>query len=67
VHLAKLKRMTSKPVLAGFGISTPEQARAISRMSDGVIVGSAVINHLKKGVPAAERFIKKMSEAVHGA
>ncbi|MEI7752028.1 MAG: tryptophan synthase subunit alpha [Candidatus Omnitrophota bacterium] len=64
-HLAKLKRMTSKPVLAGFGISTPEQARAISRMSDGVIVGSAVINHLKKGVPAAERFIKKMSHAVH--
>jgi tryptophan synthase alpha chain len=66
-HLAKLKRMTAKPVLAGFGISTPEQAQAISRMSDGVIVGSAVINHLKKGVPAAERFIEQMSRAVHGA
>ncbi len=66
-HLAKLKRMTSKPVLAGFGISTPEQARAISRMSDGVIVGSAVINHLKKGISTAERFILKMSQAVHGA
>lgn len=67
VHLAKLKRMTSKPVLAGFGISTPEQARAISRMSDGVIVGSAVIEHLKRGVPAAERFILKMSHAIHGS
>jgi tryptophan synthase alpha chain len=66
-HLSKLKRMTSKPVLAGFGISTPEQARDISRMSDGVIVGSAVINHLRKGVPAAERFIEKMSRAVHGS
>lgn len=66
-HLSKLKSMTSKPVLAGFGISTPEQARAITKMSDGVIVGSAVIEHLKKGVPAAERFIKKMSRAVHGA
>jgi len=66
-HLAKLKRMTAKPVLAGFGISTPEQAREISRMSDGVIVGSAVIEHLKRGVPAAERFIEKMARAVHCA
>lgn len=65
-HLSKLKRMTSKPVLAGFGISTPDQARAISRMSDGVIVGSAVIEHLKHGVPAAESFIEKMARAVHG-
>ncbi len=66
-HLQKLKRMTKKPVLVGFGVSTPEQAKDISRMSDGVIVGSAVINHLKKGVPSAERFIAKMSRAVHGA
>ncbi len=66
-HLAKLKRMTPKPVLVGFGISTPEQARAISRMSDGVIVGSAVIGHLKRGIPAAEHFIEEMSRAVHGA
>jgi tryptophan synthase alpha chain len=66
-HLAKLKRMTTKPVLAGFGISTPEQAKNISRMSDGVIVGSAVIEHLKRGIPSAERFIEKMSRAVHAA
>ncbi len=66
-HLSKLKRMTSKPVLAGFGISTPKQARDISRVSDGVIVGSAVIERLKRGVPAAERFIGAMSRAVHGA
>jgi tryptophan synthase alpha chain len=66
-HLLKLKRMTSKPILAGFGISTPEQAKNISRMSDGVIVGSAVIEHLKRGIPSAERFIEKMSRAVHGA
>ena len=66
-HLAKLKRMTEKPVLAGFGISTPEQAKAISCMSDGVIVGSAVIEHLKSGIPTAERFIEKMVRAVHNA
>lgn len=64
-HLRKLKRMTSKPVLVGFGVSTPEQAQAIAKMSDGVIVGSAVIEHLKRGVGAAERFIEKMAKAVH--
>jgi tryptophan synthase alpha subunit len=66
-HLKKLKRMTKKPVLAGFGVSTPKQAAEISRISDGVIVGSAVINHLRKGIPAAERFIETMSKAVHSA
>jgi len=64
-HLKKLKRLTHKPVLAGFGISTPEQAAAISKISDGVIVGSAVINQLKKSVPAAEQFIAKLARAVH--
>lgn len=64
-HLAKLKRMSSKPVLVGFGVSNPEQAQEISRMSHGVIVGSAVIERLKRGVGCAERFIEKMSAAVH--
>jgi len=66
-HLKKLKRMTKKPVLAGFGVSTPVQAAEISKISDGVIVGSAVINHLRKSIPAAERFIEQMSRAVHSA
>ena len=66
-HLTKLKRMSSKPVLVGFGVSTPEQAWEISRMSHGVIVGSAVIEHLKRGISVAEGFIEKMSCSVHRA
>lgn len=66
-HLGKLKRMTAKPVLVGFGVSTPKQARAIAAMSDGVIVGSAVIERLKRGIGPAERFIKTMAQAVHGS
>lgn len=64
-HLKKLKRMTKKPVLVGFGVSTPEQAHEIARLADGVIVGSAVINHLKKSVSAAERFVAKMARTIH--
>lgn len=41
--LARIKRHTDKPVAVGFGISTPEQARTIAGMADGVIVGSALV------------------------
>jgi tryptophan synthase alpha chain len=43
-----LKRVTKKPVLVGFGISTAEQVRSISEAADGVIVGSAIIERLKQ-------------------
>ena len=42
-HLRVLRGITTKPVCVGFGISTPEQAAAVGRIADGVIVGSAVV------------------------
>ena len=57
--------MTSKPVLVGFGVSTPNQAKLVARISDGVIVGSAVIREIQKGILSAERLIKRISRAVH--
>ncbi|MFM9194300.1 MAG: tryptophan synthase subunit alpha, partial [Planctomycetia bacterium] len=33
-------------IVVGFGISSPEQARAVARVADGVFVGSAVVRHL---------------------
>jgi tryptophan synthase alpha chain len=41
--LKRLKSVTDKPVAVGFGISTPAQASAISRVADGIIVGSAIV------------------------
>ena len=41
-----LRTKTDVPILVGFGISTPEQARAVAQVADGVIVGSAVVRHL---------------------
>jgi tryptophan synthase alpha chain len=38
-----VKAVTDKPVAVGFGVSQPEQARAIAAFADGVIVGSALI------------------------
>ena len=45
-HLQKLKAVSSVPVLAGFGISTPEQVELIGSYADGVIVGSAIVTAL---------------------
>jgi len=46
--LKAIKKMTNKPVACGFGISNPEQAGKVSRYSDGVIVGSAIIDVIEK-------------------
>lgn len=42
-HLKQLKDNSPVPVLAGFGISTPEQVRSVGSLADGVIVGSAIV------------------------
>jgi tryptophan synthase alpha chain len=39
----RVREHTSVPVCVGFGISTPEQARVVGRMADGVIVGTACV------------------------
>jgi tryptophan synthase alpha chain len=43
-----IKEQSEKPVAVGFGISTPEQAREVSRFADGVIVGSAIVKIIEE-------------------
>lgn len=42
-EVEKIRRMTPLPVVVGFGISRPEQAREIGCFADGVVIGSAVV------------------------
>lgn len=44
VAMARLRAATDLPVAVGFGIRTPEQAAAIGRVADGVVVGSAIVD-----------------------
>lgn len=64
----RVRRRTSAPLAVGFGISTPEQAAAIGRMADGVIVGSALINAVDRadsGKPqAATDFVRSLRESM---
>ena len=43
VAVKRIKEISQKPVAVGFGISSPEQAKTVSRFADGVIVGSAIV------------------------
>lgn len=47
----RLKDMTDKPVLIGFGISTPDQAREACEVADGVVVASALMRRYLDGSP----------------
>lgn len=48
-YLQSLKKVSRVPVLAGFGVSSAEQARELSSYCDGVIVGSAIVDLLHEG------------------
>ncbi|EXJ23948.1 Tryptophan synthase alpha chain [Alkalibacterium sp. AK22] len=43
-YIQELKKMTDTPVLAGFGVSTPDHVRQLSEYGDGVVVGSQIVN-----------------------
>ncbi|TVP93015.1 tryptophan synthase subunit alpha, partial [Alkalibacterium sp.] len=48
-YIQELKEMTSTPVLAGFGVSTPDHVRQLSQYGDGVVVGSQIVNCFHEG------------------
>ncbi len=48
-YLQELQSHTSAPVLAGFGVSTPEQVKELGQYCDGVIVGSKIVELLAAG------------------
>ncbi len=46
-YLADVRSKTTKPLVVGFGVSTPEQVKAMAEVVDGVIVGSAVVRQIE--------------------
>lgn len=69
-QLLRIRKVTSKPVLVGFGVSNPSQVQKICRFSDGVIVGSAIINCIQKtGADFRKvcRFVEKLLKATKGS
>ena len=66
-----IRQNTRIPCAIGFGISTPEQAKAMAGLSDGAIVGSAIIKLIEKhgkdaAAPVGE-YVRRMKEAIRSA
>ena len=63
-----IKSVTQIPVAIGFGIHTPQQAAEMSRIANGVIVGSAIVKivaqHGTEAAPYIYNYVKEMKEAV---
>lgn len=58
---------TNIPCAIGFGISTPEQAKAMAALSDGAIVGSAIIKLLEKYGKTAPQYVGEYVKAMKDA
>ncbi|MBR4208802.1 MAG: tryptophan synthase subunit alpha [Lachnospiraceae bacterium] len=63
-----VKQAKDIPCAIGFGISTPEQARKMAAVSDGAIVGSAIMKliaaHGRESVPYVAQYVREMKDAV---
>jgi tryptophan synthase alpha chain len=64
--VARIKRHCHLPVAVGFGVRTADQAAAIARGADGVVVGSALVNALKDTLDANNRATSRTLGAVTG-
>lgn len=66
-----VRQATDTPCAVGFGISTPRQAEEMAAVSDGAIVGSAIVKMIEKygadSIPYVAEYVRKMKNAVKNA
>jgi len=60
----RVRAVTDAPLYAGFGISTPEHARAAAELADGIVVGSRAIEVAQDGRAALAAYVRSLREAV---
>lgn len=64
--LERLRLATSLPICVGFGISTGQQAAAVGKLADGVVVGSALVQASGRSVDEAIQLTASLRAAVDG-
>jgi tryptophan synthase alpha chain len=70
--VAAVRKASPVPVVIGFGVSKPEQARALGSLADGVVVGSAIVSRIAQPGPAAARakrvkgFVASLAKGLRG-
>jgi len=65
-RVSAIKKRSRLPVAVGFGISTPEQAQALGRVADGIVVGSAIVRLIERYgqspelISAVKQFVRSL-------
>ena len=60
----RVRAATELPLYAGFGISTPEQARAAAELSDGIAVGTSAVEAAETGPEALRSYVQSLRKAL---
>jgi tryptophan synthase alpha chain len=63
----RVRRVTTVPLYAGFGISTPEHARAAGELVDGIVVGSRAVEAAEAGAAELGTFVASLRSALDAA
>jgi tryptophan synthase alpha chain len=68
-EVARIQKASGLPVVVGFGVNTPEKARGIAGVADGVVVGSAIVGRIAQGdsVPDVLQFVQSLTDGAHSA
>ena len=64
--IRRLRSATKLPICVGFGISTPEQARSVGKLADGVVVGSALVKAAGNGPEDVLKLTRSLREGLDG-
>jgi len=62
--IGRLRRATDLPICVGFGVSRPEQARAVAALADGVVVGSAIVRAAGESIASAVSLASSLRAAI---
>ncbi len=62
--ISNIKKYTDKPIAVGFGVSTPLEATAVAKVSDGVIVGSAIVKRIHETPNELESYLISLRKAI---
>jgi tryptophan synthase alpha chain len=65
--VSRARAVTNLPLYAGFGISTPEQAREAAALADGIVVGSRAIEVAEAGPQALREYVASLRAAIDAA
>jgi tryptophan synthase alpha chain len=64
IFISGIRKYTDKPIAVGFGVSSPEEASSVSKVSDGVIVGSAIVKRLHESPGDLRGYLISLREAI---